>query len=94
MKISRLGQSIARHCDVSHMRVTREMLQPVCLSVKRQASAIRRERGRCSSNEGNEETSMLAVAPHVTHKRTEEGMAWMLDPREAHAPVHHACKSE
>ena len=37
---------------------------------------------------------MLVVAPHVTHKRTEEGMAWMLDLREAHAPLHHACKSE
>ena len=46
-----------------------------CLSVKRQASAIRRERGRCNSNyEGIEETNMLVVAPHVTHKRTEEGM--------------------
>ena len=75
MKISRLGQSIARHCDVRHMRVTKEMLQPVCLSVKRQASAIRRERGRCNSNhEGIEETNMLVVAPHVTHKRTAEGM--------------------
>ena len=66
-----------------------------CLSVKRQASAIRRERGRCNSNhEGIEETNMLVVAPHVTHKRTEEGMGWMLDLREAHAPLHHACKSE
>ena len=45
-----------------------------CLSVKRQDSAIRRERRRCSSNENIEETNMLAVAPHVTHKRTAEGM--------------------